>query len=103
MSFGDMLPRMAISKEEADLLRKHLAKYNKLSCPICGKKTWSIDGPVVAVYYNMDLKAVITTDGIPMVVLTCLECWFVRQFALKPILNSQVTFALPEETDGSNG
>jgi hypothetical protein len=95
--------RMALSKEEADLLRRHLAKYT-FPCPICGKKTWSIDGPVVLLKYDMNLKtAVPTSGGIPLVVLTCLTCWFVREFAWRPILREQVSFELPPETEDADG
>jgi hypothetical protein len=95
---------MALTPQETEKLRKHLKQYGAIECPVCHHKAWSIEGPVVLLKYDMELKtAVPTSGGIPLVVLTCLHCWFVREFAWSPILREQVSFELPVDPEEANG
>jgi hypothetical protein len=81
---------MALSKEEFELFQAHLRQTCKppLKCPMCGTNEWSISGPVVLLQYSVELEAAYATGpgGAPVVIMTCLHCYFVRQFAWLPIL-----------------
>jgi hypothetical protein len=96
---------MALSKEEFARFREHLHERCKppIECPMCHNRNWSIDGPVAMLQYSEKLEtAALGGGGVSVVLMTCTECFFVRQFAWLPIRKKQVTFELPPEEDGSD-
>jgi hypothetical protein len=96
---------MALTPEEYQRFREHLRERCGLpiECPMCHQHQWSIDGPVALAQYSMELESPLFRGGAPVVIMTCTHCFFVRQFAWRPIVQRQVAFELPAETEAENG
>jgi hypothetical protein len=78
-----------LSEENIALIRAHLLRHTKdFVCPVCGTKEWTITGLTLMYGY---VPATETTPsraeatGVPVVLVVCQTCSFVRQFAWMPI------------------
>ena len=79
---------MPVDEKNLQLLRAHYAKYAKAgsaTCPICGGTTWSADGPVAVPAYLPSFDTIDITRSVPVMLLVCNTCFFVRHFAWRPI------------------
>jgi hypothetical protein len=79
---------MPIDDEDLQRLRAHYAQHAKAgsaTCPICGGTSWTADGPVAVPTYVADFGVMDTNKGVPMMLLICGTCFFVRHFAWNPI------------------
>lgn len=71
----------AISDEDFFKIAKHLDAKGMAGCPICGAKRWSIAGPVAPHLYDPATKTIRDDASIPLVLVICDDCSFVRTFA----------------------
>lgn len=96
---------MALPKDEFELFKAFLREKTKgkpFRCPVCDSPNWFVDGPVVLLQYDTEMKtAVVGGGGIPLITMVCQNCYFSRNFAWNPIVQGKVTFQLSEES--SNG
>lgn len=79
---------MPIDDKDLRVLREHYGKHataGSAKCPICGGVSWTVDGPVAAPAYIPDFDAIDTSKSVPMMLLICKTCFFVRHFAWRPI------------------
>lgn len=68
--------------EERELLGKHLAERvgDVPTCPVCGQKEWDFNALVYQAFgYPM------RPPMVQMAVVICVHCFYVLQFAWKPI------------------
>lgn len=84
-----------MNQEERDprvlaAMRRHLGRFQKHDCPTCGSKNWNLSAPQTTLGYQAAFAHIPSTVGngtiIPVVVLICENCFFVRHFAWLPIL-----------------
>lgn len=92
---------------ELDLakLRAHLASVQKHGgCPVCGSTEWSASGPEIAAG-NWEPGGTVTRfRAIPLVVLVCKRCFYVRHFAWVPMERSgSALLGLPTDEGGGVG
>lgn len=92
---------MALPKDEFELFKAFLREKTKgkpFRCPVCDSPNWSVDGPVVLLQYDTEMKtAVVGGGGIPLITMVCQNCYFSRHFAWNPIVEGKVHFSLPSE------
>lgn len=75
-----------MSDEQADVLLMHLARFKvgPHECPICGANAWQPHMLESVTSIVPDSHGA-TVSKVPLVMLMCSGCWFVRHFAWKPI------------------
>lgn len=79
---------MPLSQAQFNAFLAHIQKHGKPNsgvCPMCGDQGWSVEGPIATLNYG---PTGFSQGGIPMLVLTCRTCFYVRHFAWLPILAS---------------
>jgi hypothetical protein len=78
---------MALSDEDLQKIKAHLAKYPKQrTCPVCESTDWHVTGPhVMPGMRGSGSVGVDTSVVIPVVSLVCNECRYLRTFAWMPI------------------
>ena len=86
-----------LTGEEAFALQTHLHRFKGHTCPVCGTKTWITAGLSSLTYRDDEPTVSFRTFNtyrvgppertIPVVVLVCGTCFYVRQFAWQAILN----------------
>lgn len=77
---------MALDEEDLQLLRSHYATHAKAEaaqCPICESTTWTADGPIAApeLLVSPTGGVMVGERAMPMVILICNTCSFVRHFS----------------------
>ena len=78
---------MALSQEDKNLMLRHLARFQQQSgCPVCHTATWHMHGPIAwPILDREDGQLSLGMEAIPVVVLRCATCSFMRPFAWQPI------------------
>lgn len=80
---------MSISPADFKRIKEHLAQFPQQSpCPVCAGRRWSVAG--------LETGAAFSEEGIslgggtvPMVIVVCATCYFVRKFAWIPIRDGE--------------
>jgi len=75
-----------LSPQDLGLLLAHMGRFPQAhNCPICNERDWNIIGTQAALPYDLITKRAMGpgTGGqvMPVVVVVCQTCGFVRQFA----------------------
>ena len=85
---------MPMSDEDFKILLDHLKAIAKGGvvgpCPICGTAKWSADGPMAMIRTRETEEArekgeFAAISTLPLAVITCTKCFYVRSFAWLPI------------------
>ncbi len=72
---------MPLSSYEQQKIRDFLNGKNN-SCPICSTNRWAIaEDLIVASFFDLEYKRIIEGKVLPIVVLICDECGYIRQLA----------------------
>jgi|HubBroStandDraft_1064217.scaffolds.fasta_scaffold288343_3 hypothetical protein len=77
------------------MLQKHLKKHmmvGAISCPICGSKEWTAEAGTLlgTVVQPGGVFMAGSSNQVPLAILICNTCYFVRQFALVPVIKANV-------------
>ena len=77
---------MPLSPQDFEIFTDHHLQWEGMECPVCKTSGWQIGYIATAPLYTLeDGVAVYQPTGIPLVLLTCNTCFYVRQFAWRPI------------------
>jgi hypothetical protein len=78
---------MATDPKDSIVLREHLNKFQRqIGCPVCGSGDWGVHGPVaIPILDREDGQLSLGMQAMPIMVLRCKVCSFLRQFAWEPI------------------
>ena len=83
---------MPLSEDYLALVRWHLGKFPAQPCPVCGNRQWQADevvAPMIGSQPPTLSQPVNIGPGImPAINLFCTTCYYIRQFALMPILRA---------------
>lgn len=107
----DLAERMKdLEPEVIAVMRWHLGRFARHTCPVCEGKTWQLTPPQSTLHYRAADGAQPSMLGegaaIPVVLVICETCFFVRQFAWLPILinyRATVAAALWPGAEGGGG
>lgn len=80
----------SMTSEDLAKFTAHLSRFQDFkNCPVCGTNSWSVTGIEAANPTRPTPDGGIAVDlggrSIPMVVLICRTCFYVMQFAWRPI------------------
>lgn len=77
---------MPISDDDYEKLLAHMKATGGMnaSCPVCKQAAWMVDGPV-SLPYVREAWQLAPQEAVPAMLLICKTCFFVRQFAWRPI------------------
>jgi hypothetical protein len=67
--------------EQIEMVKSHLSKHAKnVNCPVCNTDKWYIAGPAMAPLWD-NQKNLMLNSSIPMILLICEQCSYIRSFA----------------------
>lgn len=74
-----------------ELMRFFAFAKDKDLCPCCGSDTWDLAEPPSDLKFNLlttlpNGELIQKPPKMPLIVLLCTQCFFVRQHAMKPLL-----------------
>jgi hypothetical protein len=79
-----------ISAEDLEKLKAHLSRFPKQTCPSCRNTTWAVGGIITGLTVrSADMRTVMGGPNVPLVLLICRRCFYVRHFAWVPISNGE--------------
>lgn len=96
--------RTRLDGHELAAIRAHLGKFKHHTCPVCGSKEWTVTPPQTTVAYRIEVGPTPATIGegpsIPVAVVVCGTCFFVRHFAWRPIWQAYLASISPSSMPG---
>ena len=84
---------MALPEEYVAVIRQHFEKFRPQACPVCGQRQWAIDMVSASLVVDpppetASARVSMGPGSFPAVSLVCTTCFYLRQFALIPILRA---------------
>ena len=92
-----------ISKPNQLKIHAHLSRFKNHRCPVCEGKSWDAGGFVTVQPCDPENPVVDRTKGMPLLMIVCHECKFVRTFAWKPIADASNERPCTGEAERSDG
>ena len=77
---------MPLSPRDFETFIEHLNQFEPMVCPVCQTSAWQIGYIATSPLFTLEGEAaVFQPTGIPLVIVTCNTCFYVRQFAWRPV------------------
>lgn len=75
---------MGMAPEDFEFFKAHLSGHAYSGCPICSSSEWEADGPLamprLVFGQNTPNGVLISNEVMPVAVMYCRKCFFVRHF-----------------------